>query len=372
MSTNETSRARSSYADLMKGLLMFSVVACHCAICMNWMSEPHLGFIPYIMSAWDMPLFMAISGYFFFYSASKRTVRELLSNKLLCILLPCVIWGACMGVLETLTGTHAVNEATGYFALLRYHWFLWSICICITLCLIPDRLRRISPLGAHTAALLMCIGLHLLPNDILPYNNYNAAYMFPFFYAGYVTSQYKLTSRVRPWFVIVCCVALASMQGMAAKGCFADSSVWTSGTSLFGPQGFTRHLQLTIFRMVQAFAGCVSLAALLWYAYRWMRGRGISRVLPVRMAKHYLVRVGEFSLAVYVIHSIVVMVFFQHWMNVLKNSGDLAGAMDLPCSVPLYKWVLLPLASVAVTMVCFGVIYMIPKKTTLSRILLGK
>lgn len=370
--TKKASVARSSYADFMKGLLMFSVVAGHCANCMNWISEPHLGFIPYIMGAWDMPLFMAISGYFFFYSASKRTVRELLSNKILHIVLPCVIWGTCVSVLQELTDTHVGAEAGGYFAPHWCLWFLWSICICITLCLIPDRMRRTSPLGAHSAALLICIGLHLLPNDILPRNNYNVAYMFPFFYAGYVSSQYQLTALVRPWLVVAGCIALAVMQGLAAKGYFPDSSVWKSGTCLFGPLGFSKHFQLTVFRMVQAFAGCVSFAALLWYAYGWMRGRSISRLLPVRMAKRFFVCVGEFSLAVYALQSIVVETFFKHWMNVLKDSGALAQAVPLPCSAALYKWVLLPFASVVLILVCLVVIHLIPKKTTLSTILLGK
>ena len=365
-------KQRSCYVDIMKGLLMFSVVAGHCLHASVWTREPHAGYIPYIFNTFDMPMFMAISGYFFFMSAARRTVGELLHNKLLHILLPCFIWGVLIGVLQDYYHVKLLGDEIGWFTPQYSLWFLWSLCICICLCIIPILIRKISELWSIIVTLLICVALCFIPNDFLPRNNYNVAYMFPFFYAGFLACRFKLTCKVRPYHIALCFILMIGMNVAQALKLFENHSVWVDGTYLLGPLGLAAHLKYTVVRMVLAFVGCGVFAGALWYAYKWIRPFKVARWWPLQVVKIFFMRVGEFSLAVYIMQSLVVETFFRHMMDLLRANGAVAQVFQLPCPHRIFNWVYLPICSVLAICICLVVIRLASQNRVTKLLLLGK
>lgn len=366
---------RNSYVDILKGLLMFSVVSGHCFYASDWVRDSPPGFIPYFFPSWDMPLFMAISGYFFFKSASKRSVKELLANKVAHILLPCCIGGICICILQELFHTYSYGEGKGWLAPLYSLWFLWSLCICICLCIIPHLISKASEAWAHIAALLISIGLYFIPN-ILPWHNYNTAYMFPFFYAGYIVCQYKLTTKSRLTYILIFLILLVFLNIALCYEPFSrhffQYRVWASGTYLMGKLGFLTHLKLNIFRLVMALSGCVAFSGALWYAYSWGRATNLAHWRPIKAVVSFFTRVGEFSLSVYIIQSIVAETLFKSLMNILHENGTLNQVMQIPCPHRLYNLVYLPLTSTLLILICLVIIRVLSRYKATRVMLLGK
>lgn len=360
---------RISYADILKGILMFSVVAAHCNAAMSIMCAPSPGIVPYTLSLWHMPLFMAIAGYFFYYSAQKRTLAGLFKTKLLAILIPFVLWGVFENIAHDLVGSRHIEPAFKYLDISWNLWFLQSICLCFCLGVIPDRFFRVSPCLAHCIGVLICVALYMLP-EVRPMNNYNIAYMFPFFYAGYLTNKYNLIARVKPYMICTCLVIAIAMWIAVSMGHFKGWSVWTSGTYLWGPLGFERHLYMNCVRLAMGFFGSVAFAGLTWYVYSWIKGKKFSALPIVRAVRCFFLRMGVFSLSVYAVQSIIVETVFKHFMLFLYYRGYLAAIT--PCNPFVYKYVYLLGVAVALSLVCLLLIAILSRVHLCRKYLLGK
>ena len=246
---------RDVLPDLLKALLILSVLLQHSATALkmgqhigegnwtNWLSA----------SPFNMPLFMAICGYYFYYSAKRRTLGELLKSKLLMILVPCLAWtmlGKC--TLCFLYGKH-VDWAPWPWDL----WFLWSAVICMLLGSICHyAFRRVEGWAMALLCGLLCL---------VPYDPYNVAYMFPFFTAGYMVSKHNLASKAKPW---MGWVALAAYIGLH---CFItrESSVWISHSFLLGERPVVVQLGLNAYRFLIGVFGSAAFAFIinrLYYA----------------------------------------------------------------------------------------------------------
>ena len=336
---------------------------------MGLMCSSSPGIIPYHYGLWHMPLFMAVAGYFFCRSAGKRTVKELLATKVIAILIPCILWGIIGNIAAALVTTHHISTNIGLLDVARSLWFLKSICICFCLCVIPDRIFRYSPCLANAIAVLLCVGLYMLP-EVWPICNYNIAYMFPFFYAGYITSRYNLIKRVRSWLVVSCLALAIAMWIAVTMGYFKGWSVWTSGTYLWGPLGFERHLYLNAVRLVMGFSGSVGFAGVMWHLFQWCKSRQLTGYPIVRYIRCFFIQMGVFSLSVYAVQSIVVETVFKHFMGFLYIKGHLAAIV--PCNPLLYKYVYLLAAAIVMSLVCLLIIAVLAKVPLCRKYLLGK
>lgn len=244
---------RDVLPDLLKALLIFSVLLQHSATALkmglhigagnwtNWLSA----------SPFNMPLFMGICGYYFFYSAKRRTLAELLKSKLLMILVPCLAWNAVFkGTANVLYGLHV-----DWLAWPGMLWFLWSAMICMLLGSICHyAFRRVE--GWVMA--LLCGLLCLVPNDL-----YNVAYMFPFFAIGYTVCKHNLVSKARPW---MGWTALAAYIGLHCL-ITGESSVWNSHSFLFGERPVEVQLGLNAYRFLIGLVGSIAFCHITKHIY---------------------------------------------------------------------------------------------------------
>ena len=356
---------RISYIDIIKGLLMFSVIYSHCNLSMHLLCDTENTINCFIFEPFNMPLFMAISGYFFYYSAKKRDIADLLKSKLLSILIPCVAWAVLCDLVTSIIFT--APHAPTWRCLYPFNnlWFLWSVCLCFCLCIIPDRLHRRNRHMGHGAAAAICIVLYLLPG-----RTYSIAYMFPFFYAGYVTCMYDLNKRIKPWHIIGCCVLTVIFWICFKHGHFSGFSVWHSGTYLWGPMGVKRHLLLNVFRLTIGVTGSIGFAGMMWYAYKWFKGRSLSSHAIVLAVKETIMQMGVYSLSLYAVQSIIVETCFWRLMRSMQYRGYLDGL--IPCHALTYKYVYVLGAAIVMSITCLIAIRLIARVKPLKKILLGK
>lgn len=330
---------RSQFIDIVKGILMISVVCGHTEVAMC--AGEHAPWLRswFSMGGWNMPAFMAIAGWFFWFSVQKRSFGELVKNKCLCILLPAMFW-EIVGKSISLVRNHFAWES---LRLMPGLWFLWSILLCILLAAVCYRVgKKWSFRVESCVAASIAVGLYLTP-----YSVFNIAYTFPFFYGGYVAHRmglirYATAGRCLSFMGLTVLLALWNCY----SGCASDVSVWVSGTYLFGPLGWPEHLLWNVYRLFLGAVGTIGFIGTLFVLYRV-----VSRCnLPTPAAGFisFVCNLGCYSLALYAVQNVVVEILLNwamRWyvyhcnpVNVFHDYPLLFARVVLPCATLLLCW----------------------------------
>lgn len=129
-------KRRSLTPDVCRGIAIFLVVWGHVIQQgLNGVIDVSENTIFKIIYSFHMPLFMLISGYFFYGSQRRKDFRELVGKKVVLFLRVILIWNTicyvCKVVLEIIW-RQAVNiSVKGWFEeLLQGYWFLWAVLFC--------------------------------------------------------------------------------------------------------------------------------------------------------------------------------------------------------------------------------------------------
>lgn len=350
--------SRNTYIDVLKGLLIFSVVMTHSAAALKIGMKFSLGpypFIPYFIP-FDMPMFMAISGYFFYSSCCKRSWQETVVNRFKMVFIPWIVW--CWIVQLVRLGI------THHFSSLKWMpvgiWFPGSLLGCCALTLLLHiALGRKGWLGA-----LVLVGMSLFIGQ----DYYNIGYMFPFFYLGYLTSQRDLLSRFRWWHGALALVVYFGLQSMLGMPWAENCSIWKSHTYLFGPLGVLCHARLYLYRMSLGFFGCISFAWVIWVLCRCCRHLP-QKSIACRAIHRFLLACGEYSLAIYLIQSVLVEEFLKKgFLWVVYHLGY----NPVLESSSLFFFVILPGTTIIFLLLCLVVHRLLSGRKNVALILFGK
>lgn len=335
---------------------MISVIFGHTATALKAGHSLNCGCYPYIpfLRPLDMPLFMAVSGYFFYFSCNKRTWQEILLNRATMVLIPCVVWGWIQQLL--LFPLHPDKLSWLPYCM----WFLWSMLGC---CVLTEILHITLGAKCWIGAMALTTLSLFISSDTS-----HIGYMFPFFFMGYMVSRWDLTKKFRWWHGVLASVIFIMFYAQLGTPFTESWSVWSSQTYLFGPLGVQRHAELYLYRMGMGFFGCLSFA---WVIYMLCRQ---CHQLPkkytiCRRLYHLLLLLGEYSLAVYCVQTILVETVLLRGMyftvrhlghNPLLNNPTFFFAGILPCTV------------VTAILLCLGIHHLLARKKTLGKLLFGK
>lgn len=184
---------RNITLDVIKGVLIWLVVFGHSIQFVQYpdsagqFRDPIFTFI----YMFHMPLFMALSGYFFNAAKAAQTgVGTFIAQRGRAIIVPAITWGliaTSVGVTYAgLTGTVSLGKATEILLMMlaNGYWFLWAVFLSY----LALRLLMMLPIplglsGPVLAALLILLPLHEVPriSDMLLLFSFT----FPFFLAGH-------------------------------------------------------------------------------------------------------------------------------------------------------------------------------------------
>lgn len=356
LSALNMSANRNCYVDYLKAFLMLSVIMGHTATALSagaldGLPEPWRT-IPYAGRLFDMPLFMAISGYFFYSSCSRREFKDILYSRVSMVLLPCVVWCWIQQIIDFLRHPYALSWVPGGL------WFLWALLACSLLTgVLHYAFGKKCWLGA-----LFVMGVSLMVKS----DPYNIAYVFPFFFGGYAVARYSLLSLMRNWIGAAACCLLILGYAVHFSGILPGYSVWRSHSYLFGPLGVEAHALRIAFRLYLGAVGCIAFPWLLYRVYAWFR-RGNCR-FPV-CCKKLLSDLGMYSLSFYCIQSIVVEYCLKNGMFYCSHRFSLPAPGDYAC---LFSCVCVPFCCVAMILCCRVVLWVIFRNVRCRVILCGK
>lgn len=127
------SEQRSLTPDVCRGIAIFLVVWGHVLQQgLNGVTDVSENVIFKIIYSFHMPLFILISGFFFYGSQKKKGLKELVFERILLLLRILLIWNTacyiCKVILEYVQGNKLPLSLRGWIDdILHGYWFLWAI-----------------------------------------------------------------------------------------------------------------------------------------------------------------------------------------------------------------------------------------------------
>lgn len=181
----------NTFIDIIKGIAIFLMLWGHCI--QYCVAGSEIDFFENIVFkfiySFHMPLFMLVSGYLFFFSFSKRSLKELLIHRVQSLLQPIVFCSffnylVTTVLFQAMTGNFGSAFNGNWLSNISSLWFLWSVlAVSVVTAIVCKKAKRLPE--QIILLLLMTPIVAIFPNA-----NQNI-YMYPYFVIGFYFAQYK-------------------------------------------------------------------------------------------------------------------------------------------------------------------------------------
>lgn len=181
-STDDLKQKRQIYPDLVKGVAIILVIIGHniqFGSGTEYYTNESYFFNPVFrfIYSFHMPLFMLVSGYFFYYSTIKYSFKVNVVHKLKAILVPIIVW-SFIPISVLILKSHSIDLSvfTQIISTVVHNlWFLWAILFSSFVTLIVHRIFK-DNIWVYIGTLIILL---FIP-DKLNFNYYS--FMYPFFW----------------------------------------------------------------------------------------------------------------------------------------------------------------------------------------------
>lgn len=350
-------QTRNKLIDVLRGIAIFLMIWGHCIqyCCMGSFDFFENNIFKAIYS-FHMPLFMLISGYLFFGSFQRRTLKELVIHRTKQLLHPIIMCAILLFLLyDVMLGVAAGNAfmfVTGveiyYF---EEYWFLWSVLsasLAVGIaCKVSDR--------KWVNMLLLIIGIVFV--CIMPGRELNV-FMYPYFILGFIYADVEDSFIMRRYSRIkyLSLILFPLFLQFYTK----EHYIYTSG--LVGNEGLVRHMPINIYRWLIGLVGSVFTIVIVEIVYK---------ILKRRMSKWkfvtFLEKLGIFSLQIYILQRI----FLEKYLPIIYGKLiSFVGINLFAQKMLLYNFFTFIMAVLyAVALLLLVLIF---KKLKLNRLFFGK
>ena len=223
----EIANKRNESLDILKGVLVLLVVWGH-AIQFGFSKEYVENYkcfediIFKLIYSFHMPLFMAISGYLFYYSI-KKGFLQIVRNKVSGILIPYIFYCTLLAIISFSTWKNDYTLLLNTYA--NGFWFLTSVMMNMlivgaVICSVKRALWQNIIFGITSVAVL------LISEDYL-YNTH--AYVYPAFVVGFLTNKYTIKFRLKKWICVIAIACFFITPFLFNKDLF----IYTTGISIY-------------------------------------------------------------------------------------------------------------------------------------------
>jgi len=345
------------YLNVVRGIAVFLMLWGHCIqYCAQGTFDAFENTVFKFIYSFHMPLFMLISGYLFYFSFRKRTMKELLIHRTQGMLQPIVMAGIFNAALRQLANlflrapVHLLDGALLWE--LHSFWFLWcvlsgSLAVTLACKMTENNWLQLLYLAAGTVLVMLFKDMHL------------HLFMYPYFVAGFLYGKYQehigKTAKRIAW------LALPVFSVMLY---FCGRRHFIYNTPVFGTElAVMDYVRINGFRWGIGFAGSVSALLLIrvfldfaehrkWFR-NLIRGAGI---------------LGENSLAIYCLSVVLLSGFLP---PIYDKAVQILGSDVFLGNMDIYNYVFTPALAVAYSFLLYGVVRLL-KKWHLHKLLFGR
>lgn len=290
-----TEKLRNSTADFIKGILILCVLYGHSVTMVNslrqvaWVDSP----VNVFVTAFEMPLFILISGYFLAYSLKKKEYGKVMWKRIVSIALPLMVWAGIPAtvrfILVTVKGGFSVTNLMKipYACVFPDKlWFLAAYLICSILVIGVEWLAECSKKKSVQIAVrgVLYTGL-LVILQFIPYSISSAQFMFVFFLLGFLLSKYEWLKNKGV------CIAVYILAGLFVL-LYPFYKPEYSFYLLPYIQNIRRDVPIFVYRIVLSICGCCVIYGI---------SRLVCRIAPDRKPVTVIARLGQKTMELYIL-----------------------------------------------------------------------
>lgn len=179
---------RSQYLDIIKGIAIFLVLWGHSIQILSYGKlDYYNNYLFKFIYSFHMPLFMLVSGYLFYFCCNRKTLKELLKNRVIGLIIPIFSWGTIFYLFQNIINYCSKRNSSlsisGYLRSLNGTWFLWSLLIISCIVAVLNRIKK--KIIRNIMLTVGIIFVLIAPNPTMN------LYMYPYFVIGFLFNEYK-------------------------------------------------------------------------------------------------------------------------------------------------------------------------------------
>jgi|GEM_PF-1960454 len=355
-------KQRNDYLDVVKFVALFFMLWGHVrAVCWGGDNADYYLWWPTKLNiAFNMALFMVVSGYLFYFSAQKRTLKDLLitrSKPLLWTIVACGIlyWLLTVGLIAVINGDWKTLFSAGWLDYFNQYWFLWTVLACsVSLAICCKVTKKVW------LQLLLTI-----PSFVIllffPGANYNV-WMYPFFVGGYFYARLKDTKVVKiltrfSFLAILFFPLFVIFMDMPHIVYFQDIYITN--------MNFGENLLVWLFRWGAGFTGSISVLTIVKVIY--------DLVMKFKKDKRskLLAPIGKNSLEIYVLSCIFLTVYLAWAVQLVAKTPLNDAFVWIQSNLIFFNFVFALLVTVAYV-VALQLLVVLLGKCKMGKVLFGR
>lgn len=303
---NTKIKKRDEYWDLLKGIAILLMVFGHSI--QYGMGENYFNDGIYLNNkvfhfiyGFHMPLFMFISGYFFYNSANKRNYKDIIIKNIKTLIIPICAFYLVHIILQIITDWNSLNTTLSFefikdkfVGVLWFLWFLWAVFLS-SMILGGGKYLNIN----HIALQIIIIIILYSTPDYGPYSS-GFKFIYPFYVLGYYARKYDYLNRLcsikKRYSILLLLAYTLSIIFLYTK----ETLVYTTGCYIFKNSNYLFTISQIIIRFIIGLLGILSIISItLRIKAKLTRSNNI--------LKSYIVKTGLYSLGIYCIQNELVV-----------------------------------------------------------------
>lgn len=315
---------RNVYFDVIKGIAIILVAFGHSLQAIVPDVQNNKLFLSIYM--FHMPLFMLVSGYFYYPSVTKMPFRSYIYKKFKHLYLPSLVWGSFLALLIG-GGKMLLRKQLELMPLTEIVFTgMWFLTVLFVLHVVGALIEKTIPLYKYIGWLIAYLIVYAIPCDI--FMSRELKFMLPFFVFGIIWKESKVAKF--PHYLGLICIAI--YLTCLSKFTFEDTYYSMSGNVF--TTDFITSLAYTI---ISGIVGCI---AIIYQCQFIIRFETMNKLL---------IRLGCLTLPIYVLHQFLLKPFtFIHWNDIMLSlipSGIslLISFMIIEGSIAIYRTIKAPI-----------------------------
>lgn len=348
-------KERSRYIDISKGVAICLVIIGH-TIQMASGNEYRVKEMFYdnllfkFIYSFHMPLFMLVSGFLFYNTVSRYSIRKVAILRVKSTLIPIWSWTLLVESLKLVIllfenkGQISANEVIRDFILSGVNslWFLWAVFYASFGVIIVRKMCN-DKLFIH----IMVLAVMLFIPDRL--NLYLYKFVYPYFIAGYYWNKKEMQKRVNNINRIVYSLLASTVLYVVLFMNYSkDVYIYTSFVSILNSTNVLEQLKIDLLRWVIGFAGSIMVLSLINLLYSSANRLKKSKCVKV------ISEFGRSSAGIYIISNYV------YALIIPKIASEWS-----------YSFIHTMFFSSIITIICYVVVQIISRCRRLNLILFG-
>lgn len=309
---------RNEEIDILKGITIFLMIWGHIIVALSITDGYENNLCKFIYS-FHMPLFMLISGYFFYGTVQRRKVKDIFLQRIIKLMIPIIVWGGIDWGVNVILGSYKDVSGRSLFynwilEMLNI-WFLWAIIICSFIVTVICKYVKEQRVQILIFVLIYPL-LLILPDQV--------AWVYPFFILGFMYNKFSfMLSQQKKLLFCTSSLLFAIMLPYYNKYVYINI---THINPFSSSVGWVKQMGIDIYRYIVAISGCIMIIGCV-QQFSKVRNR------IVRKWFNILKRIGLVSLQIYVSHGVLLAALIK-----MTTTGGFKSVINRNVFLFTYFW----------------------------------